>query len=384
MSSIYSWSTIAGDNELSDTAIDWREGQSPSSVNNSARAMMGRVAELLGDIGGTVTSTNVGNAYAVTANSAFSALAGGLIVAFIASATNTGPATLAVNGLSSKSLRRLGPTGADDAPLYKGQIRSGQRYVCRYATAADTGTGGWVVLNPSSPGFIEIDALSAAPVPVAGAALYADASGNLFHRNTTPTAVQITDGANVRAFPSGTRMMFSQAAAPTGWTQDITVNDRVLRVVSSAGNGDGGSWTISGVTVGSHALTVAELPVHTHSVSGTTAINTASHKHTFSGTTGTDSPDHTHTYSHLDFGGTGGSLGYNNASSQHLSTSTSGASVRHTHSFSGTTNVETADHNHTFSTTSGSAGSGSAHAHTIAADGAWRPAYRDVIIAAKD
>ncbi|HEX2795702.1 MAG TPA: hypothetical protein VHN38_01345, partial [Immundisolibacter sp.] len=64
--------------------------------------------------------------------------------------------------------------------------------------------------------------------------------------------------------PSGTKMVFAQAAAPTGWTQDASVNDRVLRVVSGAGAGVGGSWTISGLTVGGTALTINEMPLHGH------------------------------------------------------------------------------------------------------------------------
>ena len=37
---ISSWSTTAADNDNADGAINWAEGQAPSSVNNSARAMM--------------------------------------------------------------------------------------------------------------------------------------------------------------------------------------------------------------------------------------------------------------------------------------------------------------------------------------------------------
>lgn len=62
----------------------------------------------------------------------------------------------------------------------------------------------------------------------------------------------------------GTRSMFHQAAAPTGWTLDTSVNDRVLRVSDTSGGGNGGSWTISGISVNGHALTISEMPAHTH------------------------------------------------------------------------------------------------------------------------
>ncbi len=62
----------------------------------------------------------------------------------------------------------------------------------------------------------------------------------------------------------GTRTVFHQAAAPTGWTLDAAVNDRVLRVSGTAGGGNGGSWTISGISVDDHTLTIDEIPAHTH------------------------------------------------------------------------------------------------------------------------
>ena len=77
-------------------------------------------------------------------------------------------------------------------------------------------------------------------------------------------------------FPVGTKLLFHQAAAPTGWTKQTTVNDATLRVVSgTTGGGTGGSVafstlfaagktvTLSG-NVGKTTLTVAQLASHTH------------------------------------------------------------------------------------------------------------------------
>jgi hypothetical protein len=123
--------------------------------------------------------------------------------------------------------------------------------------------------------------------------------------------------------PAGSKMAFYQAAAPTGWTQDTSVNDRVLRVVSGAGGGTGGNWTISGLTVDGHVLTVEEMPAHTHS----------------------------YTKYLLKMG----------ASAQGTSVWISDASAD-----------------------SGATGGDAAHSHGLSADGAWRPAYIDVIIASKN
>lgn len=120
---------------------------------------------------------------------------------------------------------------------------------------------------------------------------------------------------NAPEFPSGTRMLFQQTAAPTGWTKDVTHNDKALRVVSGSVVNGGtvafetafASQTVAG-TVGNTALTVAQLPPHTHGVTtnsnnnsntniarlassaGAGTINTDStgsgdtHTHTFTGT----------------------------------------------------------------------------------------------------
>ena len=40
------------------------------------------------------------------------------------------------------------------------------------------------------------------------------------------------NGVTNQGFPSGTKMLFQQTAAPTGWTKDTGSNDVALRVVS--------------------------------------------------------------------------------------------------------------------------------------------------------
>lgn len=70
----------------------------------------------------------------------------------------------------------------------------------------------------------------------------------------------------VQTFPSGTKLLFPQPAAPTGWTFVAENNDRVLinQDIEANGGTTAGSWTISGVTVDGHQLTTAEMPSHTH------------------------------------------------------------------------------------------------------------------------
>lgn len=81
----------------------------------------------------------------------------------------------------------------------------------------------------------------------------------------------------IDAFPSGTKMLFQQTAAPTGWTKQTTHNNKALRVVSGTVSSGGtqafttafASYTPAGsvsVTVSGHPLTLSEIPSHSHDI----------------------------------------------------------------------------------------------------------------------
>ena len=148
---------------------------------------------------------------------------------------------------------------------------------------------------------------------------------------------------------AGTRMVFYQAAAPTGWTKVSSVNDRLLRVVSGDGGGTGGDWRISGLSVGGTALTVDQVPEHSHGA----------------GTLGADSAgEHRHTYNQRreSMDAQAGSGDTNASGTNNRNTSSDG---EHMHQISGST---------------GSAGGGQPHLHSIDAGNTWRPQYIDVIV----
>ncbi len=86
-------------------------------------------------------------------------------------------------------------------------------------------------------------------------------------------------------FPAGTKILFYQASAPTGWTA-VAQNDKALRVVTAgttggtAGGTNAFSTVMAQTTSGSHVITQAELPVATL----TTTITDPGHTHSFSNT----------------------------------------------------------------------------------------------------
>lgn len=89
--------------------------------------------------------------------------------------------------------------------------------------------------------------------------------------NATPPSWQTLP----QEFESGTRILFQQTAAPTGWTKDTTHNDKALRIVNGAVSSGGSvaftsaftSQAISG-SVGSTTLVESQIPSHTHTHRG--------------------------------------------------------------------------------------------------------------------
>ena len=117
--------------------------------------------------------------------------------------------------------------------------------------------------------------------------------GNILLRtNGAVSATTYTgDGSNLTGVdpcPSGTKQVFYQAAAPTGWTQDTTaaLSDAAFRVTTGTGGGTGGSDTFQTTFTSSKTTETKSLPV-SGSVSGTVGNSTlstpqiASHNHSF-------------------------------------------------------------------------------------------------------
>jgi hypothetical protein len=116
--------------------------------------------------------------------------------------------------------------------------------------------------------------LQTSGVPAPGTA------GNVLTSNGT-----IWTSAAAAAFDAGTRMLFAQTTAPTGWTKDTTnYNNFALRVTTGAASTGGSvgfttafasqtptisntlSVDTSGLSAGATTLTTAQIPSHTHSV----------------------------------------------------------------------------------------------------------------------
>jgi len=79
---------------------------------------------------------------------------------------------------------------------------------------------------------------------------------------------QSAEAAYGGIFESGTTCIFKQNTVPTGWVFLAEDNDRVFMGTDSytEGGSTGGSWTLSGISVNGHALTLPESPPHKHGI----------------------------------------------------------------------------------------------------------------------
>ena len=132
------------------------------------------------------------------------------------------------------------------------------------------------VLSPILSGFTSITSSTFASTATTGTAPFTVTSTTpVTNLNIGGNAQTSTTASNLNGswtqLPAGTVTNFFQAAAPTGWTQNNTYTNHMMRVVSGTGGGSGGTGSpILNNTVPSHThnFTGNALGAHTHTDSG--------------------------------------------------------------------------------------------------------------------
>lgn len=180
----------------------------------------------------------------------------------------------------------------------------------------------YVVDNITSSGYISNGTIVGSSIingtvsggTISGSAILGGSINNVIIGATTPTTATFTTFSGTWAsLPAGTRMLFVQSSAPTGWTKSLTDDNKALRIVSgTAGTG------------------------------GTVAFTTAFSAQAITGTTdptildATQIPAHTHTYT-----AAGGVIGVQAGASYNVMwspggtpTTSTGGGLGHTHTFS--------------------------------------------------
>jgi hypothetical protein len=230
------------------------EGMAPSTVNNVIREVMAAIARWYAQSDGSLVSGGTANAQTLTTPDSHAALTDIPAIVFRAGATNTTACTLAVDGLTAKAIR------VRNAALTGGEIVSGTIYIVSY-----------------------------------------NATNDCFDLVSTPSNIVAP------LIPSGTKMLFMQNTAPSGWTFAAENNDRVIINTSTVGNGGStaGSWTISGLTADSHTHGMT----HDHTGSGTTGLPSANTIGVQAGSTSVPNTSHLHNFSFTTDGASSSNTG---------------------------------------------------------------------------
>lgn len=202
MTNVSEWSTTAGLNNSS-PPNGWPEGMARSAVNDAAREMMAALAKWYQDCDGTLVTAGSGNAFTLATNNVYAALNDIPLLVFRANRANTGAATLQVDSLTAKALRRAGGVVA----LASGDIAINQLLVAAYNATLDV-----FELVGLAPG----------------------------------------------QFETGTAMLFGATAAPSGWTKGVTHDNKALRLTTGTAS-SGGTTGFTSVFA-SRTIAQANLP----------------------------------------------------------------------------------------------------------------------------
>lgn len=173
----WQWSKTAGNNATADSTINWAEGQSPSSVNDSARAMMARLAEYRDDSSGLLTLGGTSTAYTVSTNQGLSSTPNnGQMIAVTPAATNGVGVTLQADSGNTYPIQ----TSAGTA-ISAGVMLNGTPYVLVF----NSSQGAWILRGfQGNPYNIPLGGLLLHTVNTAPNSNFAFANGQAISRTT--------------------------------------------------------------------------------------------------------------------------------------------------------------------------------------------------------
>lgn len=255
---LFKWSRTAASNAIADPSINWQEGQSPSSVNDSARAMMASIAKYRDDITGAIVTSGTATAYSVTSYQAFDTLTrlDGQIIAFTPHVTNGAIVTLSVDSLGAKPLR-----SAPTIELLAGVLIQGTPYTALYSQSDQA----WYLQNfYGNPYNVPLAAGLDYWGSSAPNSSFAFPVGQAISR-TIYSALFAVLGTTHGSGDGSTTFNLPDKRGRVSAAVDVMGGNaagRLTDVVSGFGDGlgeTGGSQT--------HTLTVGQLPAHSHGVS---------------------------------------------------------------------------------------------------------------------
>lgn len=265
--SFWKFSRTAASNATADSTVNWREGMSPSAVNDSARAMMAALAKYRDDVAGMIATGGTSSAYTVTSYQTLTALTDGFTIAFVPHATNAAGATLAVDGLTAKSLRL-----ESGVSLPASTLIADTPYTATY----DSGNDEWMLHGYySAPSALPLGSILPYTGSTAPTSNFVLCYGQAISRTTYAslfTLVSTTYGAGDGSTTFNVPDLRGRVIA--GY--DSMGGSSANRLTNQSGGIQGDTI---GATGGSetHTLTEAQLASHTH----TASVTDPGHTHTY-------------------------------------------------------------------------------------------------------
>jgi microcystin-dependent protein len=317
---VTSWSQTAATNASVDSTVNFAEGQTPSSVNDSARAVMASVAKYRDDNAGKLLTGGTSTAYTLTSNQGFASKSAmdGVELSFTVNATNGASPTLNVDSNGGDPITLDGTNAVPTGTMISGSV-----YTAVYYNSGNT----WRLKD-----FYQLPFT----VPIGGVIDY-------FGTSTPNSNFVFPFGQAIsRTTYSALFTLFGTTFGTGDGSTTFNILDLRGRVVAGADNMGGSaasrigsvvtdSGTIVGATLGSvggsstHALTTAELAVHSHANTLTDLGHTHSGVYVSSGfaantgVTGASSPNY----------GTGGTSGSNNSTPMSITNANAGSGNAH-------------------------------------------------------
>ena len=256
----WQWSTTSINNQTADPSINWSEGQSPSTVNDSARAMMARLAEQAKDTSGQLTTAGGPVAFTVTTNQGFpNPPQDGMVIGLSFNVTNGNNPTLAVDGGTANAivvqLNFYAPPGT---------LVPGAPYTMKFNAASSQ----WM-LRDIGGGLANVPIGTILPYTIAGNPAdtnYIVAAGECISQTTYATYYALLGSPGAGACPAGQFAVIDLRGRVLAGTDVMGGSGSAGRLTTST-QGCGAATTAIGstcATLESHTMALAEIAVHNH------------------------------------------------------------------------------------------------------------------------
>lgn len=268
---MWQWSGTASSNASADPTINWREGQAPSTVNDSARALMAVVANYRDDISGSLFTGGSSTAYSVTTNqglclSPSTTPQDGQLLAISMHATNGASPSLQTDTCSAFPIQ-----SSQGNPVGAGTLITGSPYTLKFNLAFNA----WILRDLyANPYSISLGGILWSTASTAPNSNFVLAAGNCLNTTTYATYWSLLGNPSPSGGCPSNSFLTLDLRGRTLVGLDNMGGSAANRLTASS-SGCGTSMTSLGATCAnggeSETLSQAQLPSVSVSVSGSTS-----------------------------------------------------------------------------------------------------------------